>query len=231
MADEPLHVVQLGVVPYREAAALQERLRDARAADAVGDVLLLLEHPPVYTRGRRPDPDGLPHPEQWYREQGIDVVDTKRGGRITYHGPGQLVGYPIMRTRDVPGFVRTMEEALVAALADEGIPARVRPDEGPDYTGVWVGERKVASIGLDVSGGITSHGFALNVDNDLAPFDWVVACGLPDVRMTSVAQELGAAKPECTRKRVAHRFAEAHGRRQRLLSLRRLEALLGAVAA
>ena len=233
MAAADLHVVHLGVVEYSEAHALQERLRAARLAGAAGDTLLLLEHWPVYTRGRRPDPGGLPMGEDWYRAQGIDVVTTKRGGRVTYHGPGQLVGYPIMATGDVVGFVRTMERALVAALADEGLDAHVRTDEGPDYTGVWIGERKVASIGLHVSHGVTTHGFALNVTNDLQPFSWVVACGLPDVRMTSVQKELRRTDDPlpCLRRRVAHRFCEAHGRRQRLLSRARLEATLDAVPA
>jgi lipoate-protein ligase B len=219
-----LHVVHLGVVEYSEALALQERLRAARLAGAAGDTLLLLEHPPVYTRGRRADPHGLPMGEAWYRERGIDVVGTDRGGRVTYHGPGQLVGYPIMAVGDVVAFVRTMERALVDALADEGIAARVRTDDGSDYTGVWVQERKVASIGLHVSRGVTTHGFAVNVTNDLQPFDWVVACGLPDVRMTSVQAELGRPGDllPCFRRRVAHRFAEAHGMRQRLVTASRL---------
>ena len=233
MGAEDLHVVHLGVVEYREAHALQERLRAARLAGATGDTLLLLEHPPVYTRGRRPDPGGLPMDADWYRRHGIDVVETRRGGRATYHGPGQLVGYPVMRTTDVVAFVRTMEHALVAALADEGLEAHTRTDEGADYTGVWIAERKVASIGLHVARGITTHGFAVNVANDLQPFEWIVACGLPGVRMTSVQQELRRADDPmpCFRRRVAHRFAEAHGRRQRLLSAARLEAALGAVAA
>src|SRR5205085_5662430 len=134
-----LLVCELGTVEYREALALQERTAQARSRDEAPDVLLLLEHPPVYTRGRRSEPGELPMGEDWYRAQGIDVVDTDRGGRITYHGPGQLVGYPIMRTGDVVGFVRTMEGALVAALAEEGIEARTRPDEGRDFTGVWAG--------------------------------------------------------------------------------------------
>lgn len=231
MAAPDLNVVHLGVVEYREALALQEGLRAARVDGTVGDTLLLLEHPPVYTRGRRPDPDGLPLGEDWYRAKGIDVVETKRGGRVTYHGPGQLVGYPVMATQDVVGFVRTMERALVAALGQEGIPARTRTPEGADYTGVWAGERKVASIGLNVSRGVTTHGFAVNVRNDLQPFEWVVACGLPDVRMTSVQQETGRTDDPlpCFRKRVAHSFAEAHGMRQRLRSsawlLRSLEAV------
>ncbi|MBA2349145.1 MAG: lipoyl(octanoyl) transferase LipB [Solirubrobacterales bacterium] len=228
--DRPeLQVVHLGVVEYREAAALQERVRAARVAGRIGDTLLLLEHWPVYTKGRRPDPGGLPMGEDWYRMQGFDIVETKRGGRVTYHGPGQLVGYPIMAVTDVVGFVRTMERSLVAALADEGLEAHTRTDEGPDYTGVWIRDRKVASIGVHVSRGVSAHGFAVNVHNDLQPFEWVVACGLPEVRMTSVQKELASVDDElpCFRRRVAHRFAEAHGMRQRLLSEARLRDALG----
>lgn len=231
MAAAELNVVHLGVVEYREALALQERLRDARVAGAVPDTLLLLEHPPVFTRGKRPDPNGLAFPPDFYAQRGIDVVETRRGGKVTYHGPGQLVGYAIMATSDVKEFVRAMERALVAALADEGITARLRPDEGADFTGVWVEDRKIASIGLNVSRGVTLHGFAVNVTNDLAPFGWAVACGLPDVQMTSIEQELGKAGLACFRKRAAHRFAEAHGRRQRLVTPHRLHASLDAVPA
>src|SRR5438128_11862706 len=129
MARE-LWVTDLGTVEYREAYAIQERVRDLRQADAIADTLLLVEHPPVYTRGRRTGPGELPMGADWYRAQGIDVVDADRGGKVTYHGPGQLVGYPIMRTGDVVAFVRTMERALVAALADEGLEARARPEDG-----------------------------------------------------------------------------------------------------
>src|SRR3954449_7044068 len=118
MADE-LWVANLGTVEYREAYAIQERVRARRQAGELPDVLLLVEHPPVYTRGRRTGPGELPMGEDWYRAQGIDVVDVDRGGKVTYHGPGQLVGYPIMRTDDVLAFVRTMERALVAAWRDE----------------------------------------------------------------------------------------------------------------
>src|SRR3954471_20732659 len=129
-----LAVVQLGVVPYDEALELQLRLRELRQAGEIGDTLLLLEHPPVYTRGRRTEPHDLPMGEDWYRAQGIEVHDADRGGRVTYHGPGQLVGYPIMRISEVPAFVHTMEHAILTALADEGIPAEVRDG----LSGIWV---------------------------------------------------------------------------------------------
>ncbi|MGE5636174.1 MAG: lipoyl(octanoyl) transferase LipB, partial [Nocardioidaceae bacterium] len=116
-------VVQLGRVPYPEGVALQERIRDRRQAGELPDVLLLLEHPPVYTKGRRTEPADLPKGEDWYRRRGIEVEDSDRGGRVTYHGPGQLVGYPIMAVGSVPGFVQAMEGAIVAALADEGVEA------------------------------------------------------------------------------------------------------------
>jgi lipoyl(octanoyl) transferase len=214
-----LGVVQLGTVPYAEALELQLRLRDLRQADEIGDTLLLLEHPPVYTRGRRTEAHDLPMGEDWYRTQGIEVHDVDRGGRVTYHGPGQLVGYPIMRIGDVPAFVHTMEGAIVSALADEGIDAEVR--EG--LTGIWAGEAKIGSIGVHVSRGVTTHGFAVNVDNDLQPFEWVVACGLDGVRMTSVSKASGRSDGiSCFRKRMAYRFAQAYGMRQRITSLERL---------
>jgi lipoyl(octanoyl) transferase len=222
-----LWTVHLGAVEYREAFTLQERVRAARQAEAIPDTLLLLEHPPVYTLGRRSEPGELAMGEDWYRMQGIDVVGVDRGGKVTYHGPGQLVGYPIMRIGDVMEYVRAMELAMIAALADEGIAARSRGDEGRDYTGVWVQDRKIASIGVHVSRGVTTHGFAVNADNDLQPFEWVVACGLPEVRMTSITNETrrGGHLP-CFRKRMAFRFAEAYGLRQRLVSAARLEAAL-----
>ncbi|HEX3909663.1 MAG TPA: lipoyl(octanoyl) transferase LipB [Solirubrobacteraceae bacterium] len=223
--DEELWVCHLGHVPYSDGVALQGTLRARRQARELPDTMLLLEHPPVYTRGRRSGAQDLPFPEGFYRAKGIDVVDTDRGGKLTYHGPGQLVGYPIMEIQDVGEYLRTMEGAIIAALAQQGILARSRADEGIDYTGVWVQDRKIASIGVHVSRGIATHGFAVNVDNDLEPFSWVLACGLPQVQMTSLAAELGPdAAPglACFRKEVAYRFCQAHRRRQRLVSAARL---------
>jgi lipoyl(octanoyl) transferase len=224
-----LWTVNLGVVDYREAHDLQERVRAARQGGAIPDTLLLLEHPPVYTRGRRSRPGELAMGEAWYRERGIEIVDVDRGGLVTYHGPGQLVGYPIAGVDDVMGFVHTLEEAIAAALAVAGSAAGGRSGEGIAWTGVWTGAEKIASIGLHVSQGVSKHGFAVNVDNDLAPFDWIVPCGLPDVRMTSVAaQRDDGPHMRCFRKRVAHQVARAMGRRQRLVSRARLEAALAA---
>jgi lipoyl(octanoyl) transferase len=220
-----LWVCHLGAVEYREALALQERLRAARQRDAVPDLLLTLEHWPVYTRGRRSSAGELPMGEDWYRLQGIDVVETDRGGKVTYHGPGQLVGYPIVRVDDVVEYVRTLERALVTALAQEGIAARARFDDGPDFTGVWVDERKIASIGVHVQRGVTTHGFAVNVENDLQPFSWIVPCGLEGVQMTSVIKETGrlAGQVQCFRRRAAWQLAQALSRRQRLVSLALIE--------
>ena len=220
-----LLVCHLGRVPYREAVELQERLRERVIAGEQPDTLLLLEHPPVYTLGRRSSAEDLPLSEEWCRAQGIDVVPTDRGGKLTYHGPGQLVGYPIMRVDDVVGYVRAMERAIVAALAEAGVQARSRGDEGREYTGVWVGERKIASIGVHLSHGVSMHGFAVNVDADLAPFEWVVACGLPGVRMTSLATEGSSEGVRCFRKRMGHAFARELGRRQRLVAPPRIASI------
>jgi lipoyl(octanoyl) transferase len=205
---DDLWVCQLPLTPYRAALELQERVRAARQQKAVPDVLLLLEHEPVYTRGRRSEPGELPLGEDWYAARGIEIVPTDRGGRVTYHGPGQLVGYPIMEIGDVVAYLRTMEEAIIGALAAAGVTAQVR--EG--LTGVWVEDRKIASIGVHVSRSVTTHGFAINVANDLTPFSWVVPCGIDGVQMTSVAAELGGADLGEFRVQAADAFAAAFGR-------------------
>ena len=214
-----LWVARLGQVPYAEGVEIQHRLRDARQAGELPDVLLLLEHPPVYTLGRRGDATDLPMGEDWYRSQGFEIERADRGGRLTYHGPGQLVGYPIMGVTDVPAYVHGLEAAMVAALDDEGVPARVR--EG--LTGVWADQGKIGAIGIHVSRGVTTHGFAVNVDNDLQPFQWVVACGGEGTQATSLLKETGrTGGMSCFSKRVAWRVAEQFGLRQRLVSARRL---------
>lgn len=201
MSDEVL-VKRLGTVPYLQAWELQKELAEKRRRQEIPDVLLLLEHPPTYTRGRRSKPEELPMGTGWYEAQGIQVHDTDRGGLVTYHGPGQLVAYPIVDLGayddDVHAYVRGLEQAIIGALADAGVPAQTI--EG--LTGVWtMGDppptlsptpaRKIASIGLHVSRGITTHGLAVNVDNDLQPFEWIVPCGIEGVAMTSVTRELG----------------------------------------
>ena len=223
---EELWVAELGQVPYQEAVGLQGRIRSERQAGSVPDVLLLLEHPPVYTSGRRAQSSDLPMGVEWYRTQGIEVSGSDRGGGVTYHGPGQLVGYPIMRVHDVPRYVHTVESVIIAALADEGIDAEVRDG----LTGVWTGQSKIGSIGVHVSRGVTTHGFAVNVDLDLQPFEWIVPCGMEGVRMTSVCKETGrSGGMSAFRERVADCFAEAFGRRATQVERRRLEA--GAVPA
>jgi lipoyl(octanoyl) transferase len=215
----PLWCVRLGQVPYGEARELQKRLEGARQAERVPDLLLLLEHPPVYTKGRRAEPGELAMGVDWYRMQGIEVADSDRGGKVTYHGPGQLVGYPIMSLRpygdDVRGYVRRMERVMIASLADAGIAAEVIDD----LTGVWVGGRppegrKIGSIGVHINRGITTHGFAINVNNDLQPFEWIVPCGIEGVRMTSVSRELGREhEMDAFEDIVAERFGEIYERK------------------
>ncbi len=209
-----LWTCHLGVVEYREAVEIQERLRERVQAGELPDLLLLLQHPPVYTLGRRSEPGELPVSGD------IPVVETERGGKLTYHGPGQLVGYPIMHVPNVREFVQTMERALVTAIGDAGVGAGTR--DGRELTGVWVEDRKIASIGIHVSRRVSMHGFAVNVDNDLAPFGNVIACGLPGVRMTSLREEGSPETIDCFRKRAAHAFARELGRRQRIVTPRRL---------
>jgi lipoyl(octanoyl) transferase len=183
-------VVRTGQVPYGDALEAQKLLEAARSASRVPDLLLLLEHPPVFTKGRRSTADELPMGEEWYLEQGIEVAATDRGGRVTYHGPGQLVGYPIVSLKplrdDVHDYLRRMERLIIEALAEWEVEAVVRDG----LTGVWTPEgRKVGSIGVHVNRGVTTHGFAINVNNDLQPFEWIVPCGMESCRMTSLARE------------------------------------------
>jgi lipoyl(octanoyl) transferase len=209
-----LWVTRCGQVPYEEAREAQSRLAGARQAVEIPDLLLLLEHPPVYTRGRRSKPAELPMGGDWYRAQGIEIRDTDRGGAVTYHGPGQLVGYPIVSLKpyldDVRDYVRRMERVIVDALAEHGVTAG--PREG--LTGVWAGGRKIGSIGVHVSRGVTTHGFAINVNNDLQPFEWIVPCGIDDCRMTSLARELGGEQDFLEfADTVSERFAAIYERR------------------
>ena len=215
-----LWVTHLGALPYAEALELQTTLHARRAAGELPDLALVLEHPPVYTRGKRTEAADLPMGADWYRAQGIEVTDTDRGGRVTYHGPGQLVAYPIVAVERVADYVHALERAIVAALADEGVSAEARDTP---FTGVWAGDSKIGSIGVRVRDGVSLHGLAVNVDNDLQPFQWVVPCGIDRARVTSLARETGRSPAlPCFRKRMAWRLAEALGRRQRLVSLDRL---------
>src|SRR2546427_2439250 len=191
MAVREVWTIRLGLIPYEDARRLQAEIASARKDDRIPDLLLLLEHPPVYTKGRRSTPDELPMGEDWYARQGIEVCDTDRGGRVTYHGPGQLVGYPIVGLRpygdDVHDYIRRMERVLIAALADWSVEA----DLVEGLTGVWTqGRHKIASIGVHINRGVTTHGFAINVGNDLQPFEWIVPCGIEACRVTSLACEL-----------------------------------------
>jgi lipoyl(octanoyl) transferase len=219
-------VVRCGIVPYEQARQAQLLLQEQRQREAIPDVLLLLEHTPVYTRGRRSTPQELPMGRGWYEAQGIEVRDTDRGGRVTYHGPGQLVAYPVVSLRpygdDVHAYVRGLERVTIEALAEHGVSGAVVDG----LTGVWVQgvsglsaaveRRKIGSIGVHVSRGVTTHGLAVNVNNDLQPFEWIVPCGIEDVAMTSLGRELGAEQDLFGfGDTVAARFGEVYGRTPR----------------
>jgi lipoate-protein ligase B len=185
-------VRHLGRVPYAEALELQEALRGERAADRIPDTVLLLEHPDVITFGRSARPGTALLPEAQLRAAGYDVFRVNRGGDVTWHGPGQLVGYPILdlsaHGRDVHRYLRDLEGALIGALGDFGLEARRRPG----FTGVWLDEfRKIASIGVGVRQWLTMHGFALNVCCDLKRFAAIVPCGLVGIQMVSLSSVLG----------------------------------------
>jgi lipoyl(octanoyl) transferase len=188
-----VQVVEAGRVPYDRSLAWQRTLAAARIDGRLEeDLLLLLEHPPVVTLGR------TAREAHVLRSDGLDVVAVERGGDVTFHGPGQLVGYPIFDLRgppyrqDLHWYLRTLEDALIVALAELGIPG----ERNPGYTGVWTRGRKIASIGIHVKQWVTWHGFALNVTTDLAQFDRIIPCGIPEVEMTSVEREAGHGKRE-----------------------------------
>jgi lipoyl(octanoyl) transferase len=181
----------LGRVPYADATALQAARVEARSLDEVPDSLLLLEHPHVITTGRRGDLTNLLAGEDLLRRRGVGVHLTERGGDVTYHGPGQLVGYPIMNIRNerrgARRYVHDLEEAIIRALAVFGLTAH----RNDGKTGVWVGSEKIAAIGIHISRGITSHGFALNVSTDLTYFDLIIPCGIREAGVISMSRFLG----------------------------------------
>ncbi len=197
-----IHLLQLGRIPYAEGLRIQADVVAARKAGAIGDTLLLLEHPPVLTLGRNATRANILASDDLLAQRGVEIHEINRGGDVTYHGPGQLVGYPIFDLRgDLPGkrgphlgpvdFVRLMEEALIHTCKDFGVPAQ----RICKLTGVWtlaggsIRERKIAAIGVHVSQAVTSHGFALNVTTDLRDFDWIVPCGITDRTVTSLELE------------------------------------------
>jgi lipoyl(octanoyl) transferase len=216
-----IHLLSLGRVPYAEALGIQQRVIAARKHDLIGDTLLLLEHPPVLTLGRNASRANILVSDEWLASHGVGLHEVNRGGDVTYHGPGQLVGYPIFDLRgEWPGkrgphlgpvdFVRLMEEALIRTCTEFGVMAK----RIPKCTGVWTfgetHEKKLAAIGVHVSQGVTSHGFALNVTTDLRDFDWIVPCGIRDRGVTSLEQEAKAGM-EPTMERAIHATARNFG--------------------
>jgi lipoate-protein ligase B len=206
------HIVDLGLMGYAEAWALQKRVVAARKAGAIEDVLLLCEHPHVITQGRSGKRENLLASEHVLKQKGLEFHATDRGGDITYHGPGQIVGYPILNLsairRDVVWYVRMLEEAMIRATAEFGITA----ERIAGKTGIWVrrenAEEKLAAIGVHISRWVTSHGFAYNVSTDLRFFDLIVPCGIADRKATSLEKLLGR---RVETKEVAPRIAKHLG--------------------
>ncbi len=206
--NSPITAYDLGRIPYREALEFQRRAVAERASNARGDAIYFVEHEPVLTVGRAGHAENLLIPESLLRARGVEVVPIERGGDVTYHGPGQIVGYPIVALDGLPGgrdmhrYLRDLEDVLILMLTGYGISAGRRPP----YTGVWVGDRKVAAIGVAVKRWITLHGFALNLDPDLTHFDWIHPCGIRDLGVTSMRELLGESPP---RAEVIYRLCEA----------------------
>ncbi len=240
-----IHLLHLGRVPYAEALAIQQRVVAARKQNLIADTLLLLEHPPVLTLGRNSSRANILASDELLRQRGVEIHEINRGGDVTYHGPGQLVGYPILDLRgDLPGkrgphlgpvdFVRLLEEVLIRTCGDFGVPAQ----RIAKRTGVWtigggsIQEKKLAAIGVHVSQGITSHGFALNVTPDLRDFGYIVPCGISDREVTSLELEADAdANPDHqpTMERALNATARSFGRvfERQMLWSESLNQLLG----
>lgn len=210
-----LALLQPGLVPYREALELQAELVEKRRAGTIPDTLILLEHPHVITLGSASDPDHVLADEEERTRLGIELFEAGRGGDVTYHGPGQLVAYPILDLKpdrkDLHRYLRDLETVLIRLAADYGIEA-TRSEAG---TGVWTGTGKLAAIGIRVSSGwITSHGLALNVRSDLSYFETIVPCGIADRGVTSLERELGTAPdPAEVARRLAEHFSDVFERR------------------
>jgi lipoyl(octanoyl) transferase len=211
------HVEQLGRVGYAEALELQRERVAQRKAGTIPDTLLLLEHPHVYTLGRNAKKENLLVSAKWLVAQGVQVFETDRGGDVTYHGPGQLVGYPILdltrHRRDISWYMRSLEEVCIGVAGDLGIEAgRIA-----GVPGVWVGNDKLVAMGVHLSRWVTSHGFAFNVNTDLRYFEWIVPCGLPGKGVTSLEKLLGRpVEMRAVTERVIERFAGVFGLEMRV---------------
>lgn len=218
-----VQLLELGRISYVEGLAVQSRVVAARQAGLIADTLLLMEHPPVLTLGRNATRANIVASEEFLAQRGIAIHDVKRGGDVTYHGPGQLVGYPIFDLRgDLPGkrgphlgpvdFMRLLEEVLIRACAEFGVMVQ----RVTKRTGVWtvpggrVAERKIAALGVHVARGVTSHGFALNVTTDLRDFDWIVPCGIADRGVTSLECEAESGS-ELSMERTGHAVSRSFG--------------------
>lgn len=183
-----IECIDAGFVPYAQSLRWQKKLADERQKKGTPNRLILLEHPPVYTSGRRDSSSDLLVPEEWIHQNGMEIFKTDRGGRMTYHGPGQLVVYLIFALEDpVPRLVWKIEETIIRLLSHFHLEGY----RDPHYPGLWVGERKIAAVGLHIARGVTTHGFSLNVNCDLQPFRHIRPCGISDREVTSLERELG----------------------------------------
>ena len=229
-------LLYLGRIDYQTALALQQHLVELRYQQRISDVLLLLEHPPVLTLGRNAHRSNILASDELLQRRNVEIIETNRGGDVTYHGPGQLIGYPILDLRAATprmgaiDYVRKLEEVLIRTCAD----FRLLTDRVPERTGVWtrpggsILDKKIAAIGVHISRGITSHGFAFNLTVDLADFGWIIPCGIDDRSVTSLEVETGLPVAELQLEELANRVARQFGRvfATQMLRLEKLEDLL-----
>lgn len=201
-------VIRSGFVPFRDALEIQNNLFEKRLKNSIHDVLLLMEHPNTYSMGRRTKNSHIFSDKEYTEKKGIEVVEADRGGSVTYHGPGQLVGYPILDLKpapDISAYIRNLEEVIILTSKSCGVDC----ERNPSFPGVWVDGAKLASIGIKVTLGVTKHGFGLNVNTDLRYFEKIIPCGIEGVRMTSLSKEIGRyISVETVEEKLADFFAQ-----------------------
>ena len=224
-----LEVCQLGLVPYGKALAIQDELLLLRQGQKIGDLLLLLEHPPVITLGKRGKLDHILVPETWLEQHQVEVYTTNRGGEVTYHGPGQLIGYmfidPRNHGRDIRSFVHKLEQVFIALLAKY---YQIDAFRDPKYTGVWVEQGKITAIGLAIKSWVSMHGFAFNINTNLEHFRWIVPCGITDKSVASLQALLGQElDPAAVSRQVIDSFCEIFNYHPRLITEKQLYSYLG----
>jgi len=208
--QKKINVIDLGIIDYEEALDIQERMLQLRKENRIDDTMLILEHEPVITIGKRGNQSNILVPSEFLKGKGVKICSIGRGGDVTYHGPGQIIGYPIMRFKDhvagVRELVHSLEEIFIQLLEDH---YQIKAGRDSEHPGVWIGNDKITAIGLLIRSGVTMHGFAFNVNTDLTPFQWILSCGIMNKGITSIKKLTGKEeKMSIVKEQVVHYFGQ-----------------------